>query len=848
MTQSNPPSELLNDPIASSSSNPDERTSSPATTERSQDFSHAAQMETEPIPPDHLLDDKEDTFMISSSRQSVNETSIMESTAEAVSNREETDHGPDPDDPDFEVPGSDKEEQDTDDTAYKPVTIQHRGKKKAASRKAPKKAAEKSRTVAKTVSRTTPVTLRSSKRATAKDDNKIVPDSQSLVHEIQTKPRQVNSRLPKKSFYSQPEDRSSKRAAQQSSNNAKSQPGTGAKKDNKQNPGSQGHVRPASPVETFDYINDEDDPWYPPDPPGKQEHDLQPEVKVTGQPSHDAPDTAINPNSKKKRERSPEQAEAKPRNTKKSTTRSSKQNPPKNLPKNTAKKHPKKTNKGIPSSESVPKDVQRRTSPRSSESSQPKGKQSVLPEHGASRIPKAADTLPRIEEDEGESATHGSVYIDFTEGTVPESAVSEEDVQQMEVTIAVPPPKSVSPELSKPSVQEVPKEQSQPVDEARGGPSKPSQSHKRIDVSEDASGDTSIQSHPNGRQGYSTESLPNRKEDIKNVKGKAKDSTIEQFHSSSSSQNASSSRIKAHTSNSQKSKNSSEINANQPQGGPTAVPEQMSANKAGITQHHDVSLAPITRRSMVSDSGSPLKPPNMPAGNITEGVHDLHEGQYLHAEKHQGLFAHNPPQASSDMDTSLLRTVISSSTGSEQSHAHGTMRSGVPKSRENHGSVPNRTSRMIVSPSTNDDLVGHANDFVFQAPQLHPRSVDFARKVVQEQNKVEHDEVNRQEQMESKEYQLANKSSWPQPKGAMKRRNDPIPAPLRDAELIDLSGGHGRFRKPNSGPTYEVKWKDAVNAASGGVVDALHLISTASASDKLRNGHSLTRNRAFLST
>ncbi|KAI6093667.1 hypothetical protein F4821DRAFT_252670 [Hypoxylon rubiginosum] len=797
MTKSNTPSELPDDPIVVSSNASiitDERPSSPGRTGGTQDFSQAAQMETEPIPPDNPLLDAEDMIYPSSPpRPSVGETDL---TSVTLPSRDLSD----PDDPDFEVPESDDDEQDVDKT----VTTQRRGKKRAVtySKKAPKKASGKSQAA----------TQKRSKRTTT--SNKVIQDSQVLA-EKQTYPKQPTTRLPKKSFYSQSEEKPSADAAQKPSDNAKPQSSTKTKADKKQSSGSRGHARPASPIEIVDYDNEGDDYWYSLSSPGNSE------IKAT------APDLSINSKSTKKRERNPEKAEVKP---KKPTTRSSAQKPP------------EKSKKGTSSSTSTRQGNQHEQSPKSSEPSLPKAKKLVSSGHGASQIPNTAGTLARIEEEQDEGAKQKPECIDTTGVSVSETIVSEQDIQQDELVVAVPPTKSVPPELSESNNREArgglfpplapvagvsgdgekrTTAKSQPVDKSHDRPSKPSQSHKQTNVRKDVSEKTSMPSHSSSRQEYSAEVSSDRDGDLKHLKKKGKarveDGTAEQIYFSST-RNASSSQFKARSSNTRGRKSGSgEVYIDKPEGGRIVNQEQMSVSEAGSYQQHSLSPIQLTRRSMVSESGSPLASPIMPTRNIAVGGRNPHGEQYESPAN----------QVFADTGTSRLQTAISSPTDNKQSRDRVTMQPSVLRDPAYREPGNNRMSRMMMSSSTNGDLVGRGNDFVRQAPQLHPKSIDFARRMVQEQNEMEFGEDSRQGPVEKREYQSTNRFSWSQPTGATKRRNDPNQVPPRDTNLANpgghsFRGGHGR---PNDSLTYEAKWKDAVDAASGGVVDALHQIT-----------------------
>ncbi|KAI0176154.1 hypothetical protein GGR52DRAFT_347454 [Hypoxylon sp. FL1284] len=778
VTRSNPPSELLNDPITATSSNPDERTSSPSMTERTNDFSNAAQMETEPIPSDGPIDESDDMLYRSSPpRQSLKKTGIAETTSEAVSNGDETNYISsdlsdlsDMEDPDFKPPESDYGEQDTD-TTYGEGTAQRRSKKRTAnkgapSKKAPRKAAEKSIATAKSslpatsvapggsghfaAAKGNPRKTNVTSRAVPKAGNeaisavnvkgkslanagKIIPDSQPLDAEKQTKSSQSASRLAKQSFFSQREDGPSTQAAEEPNDDAKSQLHTEAKTDKKQ--------------------------------------------------------SSISPNSKKKREH---------------------------------------------------QDVLHRKSARLLKSNHAKDHNPISSGHGANRIPKRASN--EEVQDKIAKELHTDVPNTVEEYEPETAATPEQDIQQIEET---PLPESIYSERSEPNVQNVAEERlvaSAPVvgvsedveKRARKRPQlvekgrglgKPNQSSQRVSIPKAtarAAGATT-QGHSNNRREHFAKKLLNQDEVVGNAGNKTENSIANKLYSPPSAQAPSSSGPPAPTTNTGMSKDGSDTDV-----GLVLVQEQIPAHEVRGHHRHDTSPAQLTRPLMDNDLRSPLDAFGVSTRNVAP---PHHEEQQRNPDKNQGYSVRNPLRNSSDRETGLLQTAMPSSTNSELPHARSPKKPGVTKSKEKHLSILNRISRMMTIPSMDGGLAGEPAESVPEAVHVQQKSVEFAQRVMQEQAALQRDEIERQVPVETEEHQGGSQPSWSQLAGSMKHRNDPKPASSRDAKVIDSSGGYSfKGNGPSShakpGLAYEAKWKDAVNEASSGVADVLHMIST----------------------
>ncbi|OTA92099.1 hypothetical protein M434DRAFT_396649 [Hypoxylon sp. CO27-5] len=260
----------------------------------------------------------------------------------------------------------------------------------------------------------------------------------------------------------------------------------------------------------------------------------------------------------------------------------------------------------------------------------------------------------------------------------------------------------------------------------------------------------------------------------------------------------------------------------------------------------DMSPAQISTRSRVDESGSPSRLSSAAAGTVqTFERRPLQELQQPTNQKEwvelptksRASLKHSlpwPPQTTSDSEPQLVRTDIPLLTDHVPQTQAGNM--GGLKSienLENHRLMPNAASRIVLSPSSSS---GHPaerpNDLVSQVPRLNPRSIDFASRIARQQKVIKYNQDDGEEALNGREdYKPSKRPSWLQSNVSLKPRDDPKllpPKADKTGHILEdqyLKGHGGRQNNPAPKPVYETKWQDAVDAASGGVVDTLHFIS-----------------------
>ncbi|OTB18248.1 hypothetical protein K445DRAFT_245105 [Daldinia sp. EC12] len=119
------------------------------------------------------------------------------------------------------------------------------------------------------------------------------------------------------------------------------------------------------------------------------------------------------------------------------------------------------------------------------------------------------------------------------------------------------------------------------------------------------------------------------------------------------------------------------------------------------------------------------------------------------------------------------------------------------------------------------------------APQLHPKSVDFASRIVQGYEQADsREEVERGVVNERPGYHPMKQLTWFHPKATTKLRvgfKHPFPEPSDPTGFHNGEGPRTYSRQQNnltSTPKNETRWQKAVEAATSGVADTLHFIST----------------------
>ncbi|KAI0141108.1 hypothetical protein F4776DRAFT_549357 [Hypoxylon sp. NC0597] len=913
MSQSNPPSELPNDPIISTSSNPDERSSSPDTqseparNSRSPPahetgdslFSHAAQAETEPIPrgedtlnPEDLL--IPDSPVYSSLPSDIDDhiVALRPKQAKAMeppkpnsqSVRRKKDAGAtksDLDDSDFEILESDENESDSDYVAE--MTTRRRGKKKAPSKMDCDKAAnkqqidknndtqsiavitresktttekgrsQKPKAVSKTVPKhtkqatnstsvrnsmanalanSTATSMRTSGRPRGGNKEKRgeqsgngIPNSQALPVETRAGRKQLSTRLPKKTFYSESKDDASIRDAQNENNTAKHQLDSDKKTSNKQNSNSRNNGPPTSPI-----VLDDNDVVYLSDSPKEQERDRPPKAQIGSQASPIVPDAVVGPNSKKKRspnskkKRSPPQSGPKSRNAKKINTRT----------------YGQKVTNNLGSSElfreSNNEAAQREKRARPVESKQPKEPGVAPSDQGMSLILKEVDHSHQAEKQTNEMTKQKAARSETIEEPARGATTPGLDSQPSVDMTSVSPSKPTPSELPKPDVQAVPMilPTLAPVsnttnDEATSMVIRPLPAH--------------TQPRELGASSTRNGSF-----------GKAQAEKFSDSHQAITSQRAlslkegpgiGSSTQQPRVSDSTRDLGEIDIYLDQPQEIHAPIEKQQPFLKdANNQQLLDMTPIPINTRSRVDESGSPSRPSNIAAGTIqTFERRPLQELQQPINQKErvdlptrpQAPFKPSsvwPLQMTSDSEPQLARTDISLPTDHVPRPQAGMGRPKTLENLENHQPLSNPVSRIVLSPSSSS---GHpaerSNDLVAQAPRLNPKSIDFASRIAWQQKDMKYNQDN-QALNGREDYKSSKRPSWPQFNISSKPQNDPKLLPPKAGKLGHILGeqslrGHeSRSSNPTSKPGYETKWQEAVDAASGGVVDTLHFIST----------------------
>lgn len=669
---------------------------------------------------------------------------------------------------------------------------------------------------------------------------KIIPNSQPLPARKYTRLEQPTGRLPKKSFYNELDDPLAQ-LAQSSNNDAEFQLAPNTMSDNKQGVDSQDHADVASPIG-----KDDDDLWHQSESPKNHDHNLQPESQLRALVSPGKPNAAVGPNSKKKR--SPVQSGVS-KKTKKSTSRT----------------YGQKTTQNSGNSKFFyeSKDREARLGERPDRPKHPKDQNIIPSARNASVVLNEAEISTRSKKDEGEIDKHISAEPIILEDALPMTTNSDRESHQIEDVSSVLLQDSILPKPAETSVQGVPENQLSPAvpvkntttGEARRTTLQPltvetsgcsydaSKDHdQRIHMSKGPLENTSKKNSSDNQQAYVVRKAPDKDEEmLKEVQSRDKSSTTKQLYSHIPAQDTSSSQRETHTSDLQQGKGNVEVYVDQLQEPSTSTNDQLNSyNEANRRKHHDDAPPQITGRSMVSELGSPLQSSNIATSNLGRNpLQELHQAfshkdQYKIPAENQKPLVRKSQQISSDSEPKLPRAGISLPTGRTQSHAHSLKRSSRDtKDSEDCPPTFNTESRIFFSPGTNAEYSVH--DPILQAPQLHPRSVDFARRVVQDQNPTGFYGVSGQQKIDGmRHYQPAKYPSWLQSEVITKPQNDLKLAPSSDIRSVNFLGeesfrGRGSRRNQSTQESgREARWQEAVHAASSGVVDTLHTLSKVS--------------------
>ncbi|KAI0135386.1 hypothetical protein F4814DRAFT_444207 [Daldinia grandis] len=946
MTQSNPPSELPNDPIISTSSNPDERSSSPAVqdehTQQSCDssaqkmadslFSNAAQAETEPIPRDNYMPSPEDMLL----PDSPTHASLPSDFEEHITSRRITETGAmqpteigsghiagrgnsniaasDESDGDFEMSES---EGDGSDSTYIVESSTRRGKKRASDKKATSKASGRSQTAAKsdaqnasvakeakqensmkgrlrkveitskaaskrtkqvatttgmqnppantkakpvaTQSRTSRHFQKGNKDRGPEDSNKAIQKPQPPPREQRFKIKQATPRLPKKSFYGGSNDDPSTQAAQDTNKGTKPQLMSNTGPGVKQSLSTREQLYPASPIRVDDSDDGDDYVWYPPESPAK-EHRSPLKALIGSKPLSKMPEVAVGPNSKKKR--SPVHLEPKLINSKSSTTRTHGQESNNSRDSN-LRSHRTRRQEALHIEDPMPHEPE-----------QPKNQKPDISGSNPNPKPDKDIILTRMKKKSNKTDKRKSVPMRILEKPPAEAATAKRDSGPGEDTDIAPIRRHAPAEsqaantrgayenelATSTSVANATKD-----DVEQTAPRSPA-IHKEPEYLVELHDNQDY--HPGMRCGSPKQGLSDNY--LGNIKSSAKQKVSVYNESSEETESKITQKIspvqrvkallpvksadhgpgEAQIRDAQKGLGDLNIHINQARKTSIPVNSQKPLHiEAEDHKRFGINLAETTKRSNITKSDSSLEPSGIMLGNeVVFGRNSLRELQqpaeykekFRFSDEYQAWFNHKmswPQQTPLNFEPQLHQASVLSSADRLQPRVDGSTRPTTLKDIENHQHVSNPKSRMILPSSPSErPLVRNTNDLMPQTPQLHPKSVEFASRIAQGYEQADfHQEADLEVFNERASYEPAKKQlSWFQPKVTTKPRIDSKHLPPEPDDLIashnEKGSGYSRYSKQQSKPIlkprYEEKWQKAVEAASGGVVDTLHFIST----------------------
>ncbi|KAI2468798.1 hypothetical protein F4781DRAFT_251142 [Annulohypoxylon bovei var. microspora] len=891
MTLSNPPSELPNDPIISTSSNPDERSSSPATrSEKSQSFraasetqigdslfSNAAQEETEPIPRDSDMPSPEDMLIVipdspsNSSLKSDIDDHISSLRSEQPQMMEhpkpdpKTRHlkekasatKPDPEDDAFELSESGRQESDS---SYVGETSRRLGKKKAPGKSMRGKATGKLQPVTKSNTQNTSATIKGSKKVTAQkgrpqkkdmttkaaskrskpvnkekkseQPDEVIPNSQPLPIKNQANRVQPVTRISKKSFFTELENGKSTQATQIADTKTQPKPNSGIIAGKKQSSNNRDHIPPASPIRACG-----DDVWYLPGSPEKQDHNPLPKVQSKKRISPTMPGVAVGPNSKKKR--SPVQSGPAQRNIKKSTTRNYGQKPAHHLGGSEFFDNRKD------------QEAQHKEQPKPTEAKQSSDQNVDSSDQGLDPVPNNSVHI----EIEKKEVNKKNLILPKSSGKPAPEATTTDQVPKLGMNTAqMSPGKRVLPNPPEADAKVIPEKQSRPSAPIPNNTNKQttetgfqtSMVRENSDGLRESGENLVLQSKTtdgslsnfqvddflDDHLESASQEVPDRIEHIKEDEIKRKYSPAKRTQPPLPVPLADSDQQKTRMSDEQKNPGKFDICLNQPQRDLNSSEMRYLCFEESddSNQRHETPVQ-IATRSMVSELGSPSRPSKAAAGNLATFQRSLlqeprqptnYEEQFKLPARPQVPFDNSMPrplQMTSDFESRLVQANVPL----PASHIY-------PQALE-HLDNYKPISRAVLSPSSSVKRPAkHTEDIVPQALQLHPKSIDFARRVAEGQKQTDYSKIDEGPHGMAN-HQSAKELPWPQPKSAVGLRDASRLSPSKVDDLGDFFGqsvrGHGRkSREQTSKPDYETKWREAVDEASEGVVDTLHFIST----------------------
>ncbi|KAK6954541.1 hypothetical protein Daesc_004508 [Daldinia eschscholtzii] len=934
MTQSNPPSELPNDPIISTSSNPDERSSSPPLqNEQTQSphcglgqhmtdslFSQAALAETEPIPRNDYMPSPEDMLLpdspshpslasdfedhITSRRKTEAEAmpACGEGRRDVVGGQEDHSTISNESDGDFEVSESNG---DGSDSTYIAETTPPRGKKKVLGRKgqgkaaggpqavtkgnnkdnsvtkeskqanttksrprkadvAPNTAPKRTNQVASTVNvqstKTKPVTIQSrTSRHFQKADKDIGSRKkgravQPTPSEQQAKPKPSTTRQPKKAFYGGSKDDLPTQVAQQTKDDTKSQSLCNTKSGDKQSSDDRKQLCPASPIIMED-DNDDGDVWYPPPSPAKQKENLSSKTPVVNKNSPSGPENAVGSNSKKKR--SPIQSGTKTKNPKNNTTRTY------------GEKFNKSTDDNIFPHEKRRQEVSHVVTPMPSKSKQLKSRKLDVPDSSPSTAPDKDTAFAHVKEEKNEPARQSRATTKIPETSQTKDIISIQDSESAVDTNATTSQRDTPEEPLAASIQKVSKNKlTSPV---------PAESVPRDRVEQAAfeypakykEPKYSVEAHKShvldaGRQGGSPkqnllnnysenpevlgkQKILHHSDDLKGAEGKpdSRANLVQGAKSLSLGQGEDSSQ--------------KEIRGRDaPKGlGNYNIPGDHADRISNLTKGKPSLLVEPEGRQLGMSTGETTKcsnnrNPNSPMelSSKTEGNEDVfgynppqriqppakHKERVLLSDEYQAQLNNGQPwplQMPPNFEPQPIATFLPP-VGYSKPRVESTARPNALNDVGNHLYIHDPKYRVPLTSSPSErPLAKRTNDRMSPAPQLHPKSVDFASRIVQGYEQAEsRGEVERGVVNERPDYHPAKQLTWFHPKAATKLRvgfKHPFPEPSDSTGFHNGEGPRTYSRQQNnliSTPKNETRWQKAVEAASSGVADTLYFIST----------------------
>lgn len=872
MTQSNPPSELPSDPITSGSSNPDERSSSPATqSEKSQSFravseaqvgdslfSQAAQQETEPIPRDIAS-----PIIIPDTESDTNNHTTMKSTnpkPQKPRSKKANAGGLNQDDDEYKE--SDGSGQDSD-SSYVEETSQSRNKKKAPSKstrgkaaskprletegdiqnaskatKGPKQVAQKSQPPKPKKDAVTKTTSKRPQQANKKlgQPDDAIPNSQPVDAMKQAKPVLPMVRVPKKTFYTKLEDGETTQATQATNTKPKAVRNSGSTSAGKKNSKIRDHVAPESPTGG----DDDGSIWDLPGSPEKQDHNPLPEVQTKKRTSPNAPGKAIGPNSKKKR--SPVQSGSKQGNIKKSTTRTYGQ---------------KGTRLGGSEhfQEQRGHESQRHAQSRQAEIKQRMDQSTVSSNEDVDIVlGSPVDESTHVEEHDDETTNHNQVLPSITEEQVPEVMTTNQVPEINSNMTSMTPMERIPLSPLEDDAQEVLEERLRPPTTTSNNANKQKKEavtqvisvHRSSDIRKESGQNRGVQSKTTSdvlgnAQVISVDNHPKTSvQDVPHRAGTIKKDGVEQnadpvahIRSSPPCPRAGFSQRHAYIGDSRKIA----VDTNQSRKGPISVEKQHFLPKETevINQGYATPVG-IEPRLNITDLGSPLMLPDA----ATTGVATLepnplqpvsHREQPRLPSRSHVPFNYDmsfPLQMTSDFEMQLRRAQNPPLASRAAYQAPEIKRPVALNHPENY----QPRSRAVLSPSSSVKRpIKDAGNVGSQASQLDPRSIDFARRVAQSHKYMNRSQVD--ERIHGRgDNAPAKQPLWVQSRSAVEDWDAPESLHFKADNLGSFFGGRPpreyeqKQNKQAAKPEYETKWQNAVDAASGGVVDTLHFIST----------------------